>query len=168
MGFIQLGKMDCFDKEIHATCVLPGCKQQSGEVPGDAAARVLQQRLPLHGVTLLRANRETEVKPSPRYAIMTKYCRTVFEATFDEEEQEEIEIDMSGNIEMYTRFEDWAQQEHEQSQQETEEMRKEEERLPVMPSGYKLLPRDLFSFCAEEEVTYYAWIPMQEVEVLRS
>merc|ERR1719223_2629200 len=65
------------------SCQLPGTKRARGELPHDAASRILRDDLEpfAEGVELTHTEREVEVLESPTHGIMTRYVRTVYFGT---------------------------------------------------------------------------------------
>jgi len=178
---VQLGKTDVFLQHIEAGCVLPGSKQQTDEVPADAAARVLKTKVPVKNVRMARAEREVVSRPSPKYAIMTKYFKTVFTAVFEGNSQEpavnvapsEVSVDLDSDAQE-TRPPIVVHSDEDlpvcdldvNSCYSTESTRCA--KLPKLPSGFELPVHDLLcSFDKHQKATLFAWIPLADFDFLK-
>mmetsp|Transcript_31365 Transcript_31365/g.73159 ORF Transcript_31365/g.73159 Transcript_31365/m.73159 type:complete len:1088 (+) Transcript_31365:133-3396(+) len=83
--FCQLGKYDKHKGSLSASCALPGVKRPRGELPGQTCERLLKKDLAFiaRGLELLGADTQVEVKESLSCGLLTKYLRTVQQATLD-------------------------------------------------------------------------------------
>jgi hypothetical protein len=83
--FFQVGKHEhVLDAVAVPMCQLPGGKQDRGELPGDALQRILDTKLkPLKKcVRLAGIDRQVNTSESKDYKVRTKYLRTIYSAKF--------------------------------------------------------------------------------------
>lgn len=84
--FAQLGKIE--EGVIVAGCTLPGARMRRGELPLDAANRILSDRLwPLVNVRIRRLEREVEFQDGEDFPLRKQYLRTLVYVTLSEDVQ---------------------------------------------------------------------------------
>mmetsp|Transcript_52496 Transcript_52496/g.122841 ORF Transcript_52496/g.122841 Transcript_52496/m.122841 type:complete len:1239 (-) Transcript_52496:33-3749(-) len=79
----QLGKFDKGKKSTSVSCALPGTKRPRGELPVQTYERLMKQDLSFlnNGLKVNGSETQVEVKESASYGMLTKYLRTVQNAT---------------------------------------------------------------------------------------
>uniref|UniRef100_A0A7S1ALZ1 Cyclic nucleotide-binding domain-containing protein n=1 Tax=Noctiluca scintillans TaxID=2966 RepID=A0A7S1ALZ1_NOCSC len=193
---IQLGKTDELFDRVESGCIFPGSKQMPGECPVDAAHRVLASKVAVPNVQLTGAEREVVSKPSAKYAIMTKYFKTIFIGEFDGvmdvvnpcSGDSDISVDLDTGSARAARKAIVIHDSETLSQRDVDvddnpssdedpvlqhhtscRIRSRlQSGLPPLPSGYNLPVNDLLGTVdAQRTVTLFAWLPEEDYNIMK-
>lgn len=169
--FVRLRQTESADGGMHATCELPGAKQEPGEHPVKCLNRLLQGKLQAlaDGITVTEVERQSEQNQSKSFGVPTRYVRTKVSAkwlhTADEPLQrfrvDGVALSMSEEADQHAAW--WQMAAHASDGHSRANHRRGSMESP----GSRLsCDREVFAFPTDSD--FYAWLTDLELRFFSS